>query len=93
MAKENRHALRAEVRENYLQEVSRMIYQGLGDEVLRTKSNQICIPVVDRRGNEDFLTITFAIPTGERGGDPYDGYSHAEEYQIKLASKSKKENK
>jgi hypothetical protein len=34
--------------------------------------------------------LTFKVPTGERGGDAYDGYSMAEDYQMKLAEKAEK---
>ena len=32
--------------------------------------------------------LTFKVPTGERGGDPYDGYSMAEDYKMSLAKKA-----
>ena len=34
--------------------------------------------------------LTFKVPTGERGGDAYDGYSMAEDYQMKLVEKAEK---
>ena len=42
------------------------------------KSNEIALPVVDDEGEERWLVLTFKVPTGERGGDAYDGYSMAE---------------
>lgn len=61
------------------------------DEVLRVKSNEIAIPVVGCEGNEDFLVITFKVPTGaNKGLEPYDGYEMAEDYQIKLKEKERK---
>ena len=60
------------------------------EEVLRVKSNEIAMPVVDSEGNERWVVLTFKVPTGERGGDGYDGYSMAEDYQMKQKSKAEK---
>lgn len=60
------------------------------EEVLRVKSNEIAIPVVDSEGNERWIVITIKAPTGERGGDGYDGYSMAEDYQMKQEAKAEK---
>ena len=61
------------------------------EEVLRVKSNEIAIPGVGCEGNEDFLVITFKVPTGaNKGADPYDGYSEAEDYEMKLKEKAEK---
>lgn len=89
MAKETRHNLRAEVREEYLKLVTDFLTNEIDVEVLRTKSNQICIPVVDRKGNEDYLTITFAIPLGGRDGTPFNGYDMRDEYNINQNKKKK----
>ena len=62
-----------------------------GEEVLRVKSNEIAIPVVGCEDNEDFLVITFKVPTGaNKGTEPYDGYSMAEDYEMKLKEKAEK---
>lgn len=61
------------------------------EEVLRVKSNEIAIPVVGCEGNEDFIVITVKVPTGaNKGTEPYDGYSMAEEYEMKLKEKREK---
>ena len=61
------------------------------DEVLRVKSNEIAIPVVGCEGNEDYIVITVKVPTGaNKGMEPYDGYSMAEEYEMKLKEKERK---
>lgn len=65
--------------------------EGGEEEVLRVKSNEIAVPVVDSDGNERWMVLTFKVPTGERGGDGYDGYSMAEDYQMKQAAKAEKE--
>ena len=62
-----------------------------GEEVLRVKSNEIAIPVVGCEDNEDFLVITFKVPTGaNKGLEPYDGYAEAEDYEMKLKTKAEK---
>ena len=62
-----------------------------GEEVLRVKSNEIAIPVVGCEDNEDFLVITFKVPTGaDKGMTVYDGYAMAEEYELKLKTKADK---
>ena len=62
-----------------------------GEEVLRVKSNEIAIPVVGCEDNEDFLVITFKVPTGaNKGTEPYDGYTMAEDYELKIKEKAEK---
>lgn len=63
---------------------------GRGEEVLLVGSNEYAIPVVRSDGEEDFLVITFKMPTGSRDGDPYDGYAMAEDYDLKLKAKAEK---
>lgn len=78
------------LRNAYLAEI--IEYFNHHDEVLRVKSNEIAIPVVGIEGNEDFIVITVKVPTGaNKGMEPYDGYSEAESYQMKLAEKERKE--
>ena len=61
-----------------------------GEEVLRVGSNELALPVVDDEGNEKWLVLTFKVPTGSRDGDAYDGYSMAEDYEMKQAEKKAK---
>lgn len=64
---------------------------GLGEEVLRVKSNEIAIPTLDEEGNEEFLVMTFKVPTGSRDdGEAYDGYGMAEQYAESVAEKEAK---
>ena len=81
--------LNEEIKVRFLEGVSEHLTQ-CGEEVLRTGSNEIALPVVDDAGNEKWLVLTFKVPTGERGGDPYDGYSMAEDYKMNLAKKAAK---
>ena len=65
-----------------------------GEEVLRTKSNEIAIPCLDEEGNDEWCVITFKVPTGSRDdGEAYDGYSMADEYTAKEADKAEKAEK
>ena len=78
------------IRTDFLEKVSRFLYEN-GEEVLRVKSNEIAIPVVGCEDNEDFLVITFKVPTGaNKGTEPYDGYEMAQDYEMKVAEKEQK---
>lgn len=78
------------IRTNFLEMVGEFLHSN-GEDVLRVKSNEIAIPVVGCEGNEDFLVVTFKVPTGaNKGLDPYDGYAEAESYELKLKEKSEK---
>ena len=83
----SRKALREEVKEIYVNKLIDFLKED--EQVLRTGSNEIAFPVVDSEGNEDFIVITVKIPTGaNKGTEPYDGYSMAEEYEIKCRQKA-----
>lgn len=86
----SRKAERELIRKEYLEMVSKFLAHA-GDEVLIVKSNELAIPVVGCEGNEDFLVITFKVPTGaNKGLEPYDGYALAEDYVHNLAEKEAK---
>ena len=86
----SRKAERELIRKEYLEMVSKFLAHA-GEEVLVVKSNEIAIPVVGCEGNEDFIVITVKVPTGaNKGTEPYDGYSMAEEYEMKLKEKERK---
>ena len=89
MAK-SRTQLRNEVKAYYINALMSFLSEN-GEECLRTKDAEFCFPVTDAEGNEDFVKITVAIPTGaNKGMDPYDGYGEAEDYQMKLELKAEK---
>jgi hypothetical protein len=81
--------LNEEIKIRFLEGVSEHL-TNVGEEVLRVGSNEIALPVVDEDGNEKWLVLTFKVPTGSRDGDAYDGYSMAEDYQMKQAEKAEK---
>ena len=89
MAKLTRKQLDEEIKLRFLEGVVEH-FENVCEEVLRVKSNEIALPVLDSEGEERWLVLTFKVPTGERGGDAYDGYSMAEDYQMKLAEKAEK---
>lgn len=60
------------------------------EEVLVTGSQEIALPCVDEEGNDEFIVITFKVPTGSRDGDAYDGYSVAEDYRMREAERAEK---
>lgn len=78
-----------ELRATYTDVVMEML-AAKGEEVLRVKSNEVAIPVVDAEGNEAFVTFTIKVPSGSREGDEYDGYSMAEEYTMNQKEKAEK---
>ena len=90
MAKLTRKQLDEEIKLRFLEGVKEHL-ENCGEEVLMVKSNEIALPVVDSEGEERWLVLTFKVPTGERTtGEAYDGYSMAEDYQMKLAEKAEK---
>ena len=86
----SRKVEREMLRVGFLEEISKFLYEK-GEEVLRVKSNEIAIPCVGCEDNEDFVVITFKVPTGaNKGLEPYDGYAEAESYELKLKEKAEK---
>lgn len=86
----SRKAERELIRAQFLETIASYLISN-GEEVLRVKSNEIAIPVVGCEGNEDFLVITFKVPTGaDKGLTPYDGYAMAEDYELNLKVKAEK---
>ena len=65
-----------------------------GEEVLKVKSNEIAMPCVDEEGNDEFIVLTFKVPTGSRDdGEAYDGYGMATQYAEKVAADREKAEK
>lgn len=78
------------IRNKFMKGVSDWLV-GQGEEVLRTKSNEIAIPCLDEENNDEWCVITFKVPTGSRDdGEAYDGYGMADEYTAKEADKIEK---
>lgn len=89
MATTSKKSLHNALRAKYIERVSKFLADA-GEEVLVTGSNEIALPCVDSEGNDEFIVITFKVPTGSRDGDAYDGYSMAEDFKIKTAEKAEK---
>lgn len=84
MAKKANDALRAKYLEKIMEKFS-------GEEdVMRTGAGEIAFPVVDEDGEDNWVVLTVKIPIGSRDGDPYDGYSLAEEFEMKTKEKAEK---
>lgn len=78
------------IRNSFMEKVVALLTEQ-GEEVLRTKSNEIAIPTLDEDGNDEWCVITFKVPTGSReDGEAYDGYSLAEDYTAHEADKAAK---
>ena len=85
----SKKALNEQLRQDFMGRV-RAYLSGEDEEVLQTASNELCVPCVDGEGNDEFIVITFKVPTGSRDGEPYDGYGAAEDYTLKCAEKADK---
>ena len=82
--------LHEEIRNRYLALITAYLTEQ-GEEVLKVKSNEIAIPCLDEDGNEEFIVMTFKVPTGSRDdGEAYDGYGMAEQYAESVAEKEEK---
>ena len=88
MDKKVNDALRAQ----YVALISELL-AGKDEQVLRTGSGEIALPVVDSSGEDNWVVVTVKIPTGSRDGDAYDGFSMEEDYKLKLADKAEKAKK
>ena len=89
MAKSKKQ-LHEEIRNAFMSKVAEWLTEQ-GEEVLRTKSNEIAIPTLDSEGNDEWCVITFKVPTGSRDdGEAYDGYGMAEQYTEHEAEKAEK---
>ena len=77
------------LREEYVNQLIGML-NAAGEEVLRVGSNVIAIPVVDAAGEDSFIEFSVKVPSGSRDGDPYDGYSLAEDYKMRCEAKAEK---
>lgn len=89
MATTSKKTLHNALRAKYIERVSKFLADS-GEEVLVTGSNEIALPCVDSEGNDEFIVLTFKIPTGSREGDIYDGYSMAEDFKMRTAEKVEK---
>ena len=89
MATPSKKILHDALRAKYIERVSKFLGDA-GEEVIVSGSNEIEIGCVDSEGNDEFIVITFKVPTGSRDGDAYDGYSMAEDFKIKSAEKAEK---
>ena len=85
----SKKSLHQSLRKSYMDKITAFLADQ-GEEVLVTGSNEIALPCVDSEGNDEFIVLTFKVPTGSRDGDPYDGYSIAEDFKMKSAEKAEK---
>lgn len=91
MAK-TKKVLHEEIRNKYMTMLSQFLAEQ-EEEVLVVGSNEIAIPCLDSEGNDEYMVITFKVPTGSRDGDAYDGYSMAEDYAMKVREQAEKAEK
>lgn len=77
------------VRNDLMKEIADL-FGGMEFDVLRTGSQELCIPIVGEDDEEGYLVISFKVPKGSRDGDPYDGYEMAEDFKMKQEAKAEK---
>jgi hypothetical protein len=87
MAKSKKQ-LHEELRARFMKVISDYLTEQ-NEEVLQTASQEIAIPCVDSEGNDEYVVITFKVPTGSRDGEPYDAYGIAESYSMKVEQQAK----
>lgn len=92
MATISKKALHEALRQQFMSEVVKM-FEEKGEEVLITNTNEICMPCVDSEGNDEFIVLTFKVPTGSRDGEAYDGYGMAEDFKMKQEANAEKAKK
>lgn len=88
----SKRKLHEALRARYMAQVSEF-FGAQGEEILRTASNEFALPCVDDEGNDEFIVLTFKVPTGSRDGDAYDGYSMAQAYTLKCEQAKAKAEK
>ena len=82
--------LNNEIKAHYLKRIQ-VLLEGLGEDVMQVKSNELAFPVLDSEGNEKSVVITVKVPTGaNKGTEPYDPYAMRDEYELKLREKAEK---
>ena len=93
MAKKTNTVLNNELKKYYLDKI-RVLLEGLEEDVMQVKSNELAFPVVDSEGNEKSVVIVVKVPTGaNKGTEPYDPYAMKEEYELKEKAKKEKAEK
>lgn len=93
MAKKSNTALNNELKTHYLEKI-RVLLEGLDEDVMQVKSNELAFPVVDSEGNEKSIIIVVKVPTGaNKGTEPYDPYAMKEEFDLKEKEKKAKAEK
>lgn len=85
----SKKALHEELRKGFMNGIKKYLEES-DQEVLQTASNELCVPCVDKDGNDEYLVLVFKIPTGDRDGTAYDGYAMAQEYEMKQKTKAEK---
>ena len=93
MAKKSNAVLNNELKKFYLEKI-RSLLEGLDEDVMQVKSNELAFPVVDSEGNEKSIVIVVKVPTGaNKGTEPYDPYAMKEEFDLKEKAKKEKAEK
>ena len=77
------------VRESIMEKVKEL-FDKMDYDVLRTGSQELCLPIIGEDNEEGYLVTTCKVPKGSRDGDIYDGYVMAEDYKMRCEAKAEK---
>lgn len=91
MPKKTEGALKAELRNYYMQKIKDFLSEQ-DEDVVDISGNTINLPAVDEYGNERWLEIKFSVPAGARG-EEYDGYALREDYALKIREQADKKER
>lgn len=81
--------MRDNFRNAYIEKLMNILTES-GEEVMQIASNGIAFPIIlEDNETEDFIKIVVSIPTGSKD-EPFDAYSEAESYQLKLRENEEK---
>mgnify|MGYP000094871594 CR=1 FL=1 len=81
MPKTSTELNRTKERKYWMERLQNLLTEA-GEVCLEYKGNGLCVPAVDENGNEYYLALTVAIPTGGRDGEKFDGYAVAQDYKL-----------
>lgn len=90
MAKISPTALRKEISERFTAQLLDYAKNNIDEDAALVADGAFMFPTLDSEGNDWYVKVTISVPTGERGGNGYDGYEEAKAYEREKAEKLEK---
>jgi hypothetical protein len=81
--------MKTEKKNEYIEKITKFLLEN-EEDVVRTGSGELAFPIVLENGDECFITLKIAIPTGTRDGEDYNGYAVAKSYKIDCENNAQK---